>query len=94
MLEAAYNSVAVLGDTEAPGNPEDEIDFHYVCFVKSHLNDNLYLMDGDRSGPSVESILPDADLLSTQGMEMIRRFIEKYKGGGNISLLALASAPT
>lgn len=50
-LEAAYASVARKGDTQAPASPEDEVDFHYICFVKSHKNGHLFQMDGDRNGP-------------------------------------------
>jgi ubiquitin carboxyl-terminal hydrolase L3 len=32
-LESAYTSVATEGDTQAPENAEDEVDFHYICFV-------------------------------------------------------------
>lgn len=93
-LEGTYKSVAVLGDTAAPENPEDKVDFHYVCFVKSRCNDNLYLLDGDRERPLKESILRSSDLLCEQGTEIIHRFIKKHDNGGNFSLLALAPVMT
>lgn len=46
-----YKTVALQGDSEVRANPEDEVDFHYVCFVKSHRNDHLYELDGNRKGP-------------------------------------------
>ncbi|RYP53127.1 hypothetical protein DL768_001801 [Monosporascus sp. mg162] len=82
-LESTYMAVAVLGDTKAPENPEDEVDFHYVCFVKSYRNDKLYMMDGDRNGPSNKGQLPTADLLSEQGTEVIRQFIQQHDNGGH-----------
>lgn len=83
--------MALLGDTEPPENPEDEVDFHYVCFVKSHKNDNLYMMDGDRNGPSGRGSLPEGDLLSPRGIETIQQFIEHHGENGHFSLLALAA---
>ncbi|KAI1367095.1 ubiquitin carboxyl-terminal hydrolase, family 1 [Xylaria arbuscula] len=89
-LETKYTSVAVLGDTEAPENPEDEVDFHYVCFVKSHRNGNLFILDGDHSGPVDKGLLSENDLLSKQGIEAIQQFISQHDNGGGFSLLALA----
>ncbi|KAI0809950.1 ubiquitin carboxyl-terminal hydrolase, family 1 [Xylaria sp. FL0064] len=89
-LESIYTSVAVLGDTEAPENPEDEVDFHYVCFVKSYRGSNLFILDGDRHGPVDKGLLTEDDLLSKQGIEAIKEFIEHHDNGGSFSLLALA----
>ncbi|KAI0970847.1 ubiquitin carboxyl-terminal hydrolase, family 1 [Xylaria arbuscula] len=89
-LESKYSSVAVLGDTEAPENPEDEVYFHYVCFVKSHHSDNLFILDGDQDGPVDKGLLVEDDLLSSQGIEAIQEFIRRHDNGGNFSLLALA----
>lgn len=50
-LEAVYKSVAQKGDSEVPQSPEDVVDFHYVCFVKSHTNGRLYEVDGDKQEP-------------------------------------------
>ncbi|RYC55204.1 hypothetical protein CHU98_g11003 [Xylaria longipes] len=89
-LESKYTSVAVLGDTEAPENAEDEVDFHYVCFVKSHHSSNLFILDGDRNGPVEKGLMAGDDLLSEQGIEAIKEFIRHHDNGGNFSLLALA----
>ncbi|GAP90042.1 putative ubiquitin carboxyl-terminal family 1 [Rosellinia necatrix] len=89
-LESKYTTVAVLGDTEAPENPEDEVDFHYVCFVKSHHGNNLFLLDGDRHGPVDKGLLTEDDLLSRQGISTIKEFIDHHDNTGNFSLLALA----
>ncbi|KAI1270791.1 ubiquitin carboxyl-terminal hydrolase, family 1 [Xylaria sp. FL0933] len=89
-LESMYNSVAVLGDTMAPENPEDEVDFHYVCFVKSYRGSNLFILDGDRHGPVDKGLLTEDDLLSKQGIEAIKEFIDQHDNGGSFSLLALA----
>ncbi|KAI1735513.1 ubiquitin carboxyl-terminal hydrolase, family 1 [Xylaria scruposa] len=89
-LESKYTSVAVLGDTVAPENPEDEVDFHYICFVKSHRRSHLFILDGDRDGPVDKGLLAEDDLLSKQGIDAIKEFIGHYDNGGGFSLLALA----
>lgn len=48
-LEQAHQAAAATGDT-APPAAEDNVDLHYVCFVKSK-NGHLYEMDGRRKGP-------------------------------------------
>ncbi|KAL6400881.1 putative ubiquitin carboxyl-terminal hydrolase isozyme l3 protein [Ilyonectria robusta] len=92
-LESKYHSVAILGDTEAPQNAESEVDFHYVCFVKSHRNGNLYIMDGDKNGPINRGPMSNDDLLSEQGIEAVMEFIRQHDDSGQYSLLALAPNP-
>ena len=80
------------GDSTVPDNAEDEVDFHYVCFVKSHKNGHLYQMDGDRKGPIDRGPLlaPQEDVLAEGGLSVIREFIRREKGGNpQFSLLAL-----
>ena len=90
-LESAYKTVALQGDSEVPTNPEDEVDFHYVCFVKSHKNGHLYELDGDRKGPIDWGRLdPDDDVLSDMALGAIRDFIQRISKAVGFSLLALA----
>ncbi len=90
-LESAYTSVALQGDTEAPTNPEDEVDFHYVCFVKSHKNSRLYEMDGDRKGPIDRGVLPPGeDILGKRGLELVKAYVCQEPESVNFSLLVLA----
>jgi len=91
-LESAYRLVALQGDSEVPTNPEDEVDFHYVCFVKPHKDRHLYEMDGDRKGPVDRGLLgPDEDVLTEHGLNEIREFIQRERGqNANFSLLVLA----
>lgn len=92
-LESAYKAAALQGDSEVPGNPEDEVDFHYVCFVKSHKNGHLYELDGDRKGPVDWGRLDsEDDVLSEKGLGVIREFIGGISRGVGFSLLALAPA--
>jgi ubiquitin carboxyl-terminal hydrolase L3 len=80
-LELAYRLVATQGTSEVPTNPEDEVDFHYVCFVKSNKNNHLYELDGDRKGPKDRGPLePNDDVLSER----------EHGQNSNFSLLVLA----
>lgn len=84
--------VALQGDSEVPANPEDDVDYHYVCFVKSHIDGHLYEMDGDRKGPVDRGPLsPFEDVLAERGLNVIREFIQREEGKDtNFSLLVLA----
>jgi ubiquitin carboxyl-terminal hydrolase L3 len=91
-LESAYRFVALEGDSKAPTNPENEVDFHYVCFVKSTKDGHLYEMDGDRKGPVDRGLLgSEKDVLDKHCLNVIREFIQREDGGDmNFSLLVLA----
>lgn len=74
-----------------PENAEDEVDYHYVCFVQSHKNDHLYQLDGDRKGPiDLGLIEPNRDVLSEPVLAKIREFIQGIPNNVGFSLLALA----
>jgi ubiquitin carboxyl-terminal hydrolase L3 len=89
-LEAAYRSVALCGDTQAPENPEEEVDFHYVCFVKSDRNGHLYELDGDRKGPiDWGPLAPEEDMLSPRALGFLREFIQRIDRGVGFNLIAL-----
>jgi len=94
-LESAYMSVALQGDSKVPDNAEDEVDFHYICFVKSHKDGHLYEMDGDLKGPVDRGPLGiDEDVLAERGLSVIREFVKREDdGSGNFSLLVLAPRP-
>ncbi|KAL1605671.1 ubiquitinyl hydrolase 1 [Nothophoma quercina] len=95
-LESAHQSAAGGGDTSAP-NAEDNIDLHYVCFVKSADN-NLWEMDGRRKGPINRGKLSaDEDVLSEKALDLgVRSFLkrESEAGGGDLrfSLITLAES--
>ncbi|KAJ7768684.1 ubiquitin C-terminal hydrolase L3 [Mycena maculata] len=86
-IAEAYRHAAMQGGTAVP-NAKDEVDFHYVCFVKSPLNGHLYEMDGDRDGPMDrhDSLEGDDDLLSG-GLKLAKSFIQD--GNPNFQLMAL-----
>ncbi|KAJ2989220.1 hypothetical protein NUW58_g3583 [Xylaria curta] len=91
-LESAYSSVAKEGDTEAP-NAEDEVAFHYFCFVKSHQNGHLFLLDGDRKRPiDLGDLGAEADVLSEKCLNVIRGIMADAAGQDdnlNFNLMAL-----
>ena len=93
-IESAYRTTALQGDSEVPVNAEDEVDFHYVCFVKSSKEGHLYELDGDRKGPIDRGILEAGeDVLSGRGLSIIQNFISREKGA-NINFGLLALVPT
>lgn len=95
-LESAHQSAAGGGDTSAP-DAEDNVDLHYVCFVKSQDN-NLWELDGRRKGPLNRGKLSaDEDVLSDKALDLgVRSFLkrESEAGGGDLrfSLITLAES--
>lgn len=86
-----YAAVATQGTSRVPDNAEDEVDFHYVCFVKSRSNGRLYELDGDRKGPIDRGLVlgPDEDVLAPGGLNVIREYMERERGNTNFNLMAL-----
>lgn len=89
-LEKVYTMVAHEGDSKVPENAEDEVDFHYVCFVRSHINRRLYELDGDRKGPrNTGFVLDSDDVLVPESLNLIRDYINREGMDGKFGLLAL-----
>lgn len=91
-LERAYAAAATQGDSVAPDNPEDEVDVHYICFVKSARSGHLYRMDGDSKGPVDlgPGVGQDEDLLSEGALGVVREYILREKNQNlRFSLMAL-----
>ena len=93
-IESAYRAAALQGDSDVPENAEDEVDFHYVCFVKSSKTGHLYELDGDRKGPVDHGRLnAGGDVLSGGALKIIQKYIHRENGANvNFSLLALVPA--
>ncbi|KXH28335.1 ubiquitin carboxyl-terminal hydrolase, family 1 [Colletotrichum salicis] len=90
-LEDAYAAIATKGDTAAPQSAEDEVYFHYICFVKSPDTGHLYELDGDRKGP-VDRGVPDEEEkvdLGPKSVDIVRKFIQQGGENTGFSLLAL-----
>jgi ubiquitin carboxyl-terminal hydrolase L3 len=91
-LEAIYTTAALQGDSARPKNAEDDVDFHYVCFVKSTERGHIYELDGDRKGPIDKGACPTRESALPRGYRRIlEEFIEQNGSGNlNFSLIALA----
>ena len=89
-LESLHREVAMKGDSAVPASAEDEVDFHYLCFVKSSKNGHLYELDGDRKGPIDHGLMESTeDVLSGKALGIIKGLVQQADSVG-FSLLALA----
>lgn len=86
-LEQIYSEAARMGETDVSDDPEDEIDFHFVCFVKGNEGTAVVELDGDRPGPVQRGQLasPNEDLLTESCRRLIREYIDQRSGGNNIA---------
>jgi len=82
----SHDDAAREGDTVAPQR-EDSVDYHFVAFVQ--VDDNLYELDGRKSGPitkkpsSKESFLKDA-------ASACKEYMARDPDNHHFSILALA----
>ncbi|KAF9887037.1 ubiquitinyl hydrolase 1 [Aspergillus nanangensis] len=85
-LESAHADAAKLGDTAAP-QAEDNVDLHFVAFVKG-ADGRLWELDGRRRGPLERgSLADDEDALSEKALQLgVRRFLDTEKKAGNPDL--------
>ncbi|KAA8649954.1 hypothetical protein EYZ11_000997 [Aspergillus tanneri] len=85
-LESAHADAAKLGDTAAP-QAEDNVDLHFVAFVKGQ-DGRLWELDGRRKGPLERGQLADdEDALSEKALHLgVRRFLGVEAAGGNPDL--------
>ena len=95
-FESAHQSAASKGDSTAP-SAEEQVDLHYVCFVKSSEHD-LWELDGRRKGPLNRGKLDaDEDILSDKALALgVKAFLQREEaaGGGELrfSIIALAQS--
>lgn len=90
-LAAAHHEAASQGDTAAP-DAQDDVDLHYVCFVKA--GDTLWELDGRRRGPLARGQLAeDEDVLSDQALLLGPvQFLKREGGDMRFSCVALAGS--
>lgn len=94
-LENAHGEAAQQGQSSAPG-ATDDIDLHYVCFIKDEKTNHLWELDGRRKGPLDRGVLGDEDdVLSEKALELgPRKFMKREeeigKGEMRFSLVTLA----
>ncbi len=77
-LESAHQAAANKGDTVAP-NPTEDVDLHYVCFVKAPKSNHLWELDGRRKGPLDRGLLKEGDdVLSESALDLgVRAFLRR-----------------
>lgn len=97
MLESAHGEAAQQGQSSAPG-AADDIDLHYVCFVKDEKTDHLWELDGRRKGPLDRGVLDEGDdVLSEKALELgPRQFMKREEeiGGGEMRFSLVTLAPS
>jgi ubiquitin carboxyl-terminal hydrolase L3 len=93
-LEAAHKSAATQGDSAVP-NAEDDVELHYVCFVKSNKDHHLYELDGRRKGPLDRGdIGEDGDVLCEKAAAVVQSFIDREKQSGRLDFSLVALTPS
>ena len=69
---------------------DDDVELHYVCFVKSTKDNKLYELDGNRKGPLARVQLSrDDDVLCDEAKAVVQGFIEREKDNVNFAMVAL-----
>ncbi|KAI1825948.1 putative ubiquitin carboxyl-terminal hydrolase [Xylaria intraflava] len=91
-LAAAHHEAASQGQTSAP-DAQDDVDLHYVCFVKTE-DGTLWELDGRRKGPISRGKLdPEEDVLAEKALLWgPLRFLERGGGDMRFSCVALAGS--
>ncbi|EPE34830.1 Cysteine proteinase [Glarea lozoyensis ATCC 20868] len=92
-LESAHQGAASQGQSDRP-DAEDNVDLHYVCFIKDAKN-NLWEMDGRRKGPINRGNIGEEDVLSEKALDLgARPFFKREAAAGagemRFSLVTLA----
>ncbi|KAJ4345439.1 ubiquitinyl hydrolase 1 [Didymosphaeria variabile] len=91
-IERIYSQAARMGESEISENPEDEVDFHFVCFVKDGSGREILELDGDRMGPVRRGQLAasDEDLLGETGRRIMKQYFKSEGDGGNVAFNLMA----
>ncbi|KAG8167301.1 hypothetical protein KVR01_002990 [Diaporthe batatas] len=91
-LATAHQSAASQGDTAAP-QANDDVDLHYVCFVKTS-DGTLWELDGRRKGPLEKGKLDaNEDVLSEKALALgPLKFLERAGDDLRFSAVALAGS--
>ncbi|KAI2620040.1 ubiquitin carboxyl-terminal hydrolase [Hypoxylon sp. NC1633] len=94
-LATAHQEAASQGATTAP-DARDDVDLHYVCFVKADRDGEsvLWELDGRRKGPIARGVLgPNEDVLSDKALLWgPLKFLERGGGDMRFSCVALAGS--
>lgn len=94
-LEQAYKSAARTHEQSSVPTDLQDLDNHYLCFVKSHKNGHLYQVSGNENGVIDKGHLPvDEDVLGTKGTAIIRNLLAAKKGHPNAAFSLIALVPS
>lgn len=91
-LASTYEKAAWQGQTDTPDSLEDEVDYHFTCWVKSRQSGHMYELDGDSGGPVDTGVVLEhgQGVLSEPGLGVIKEFISRLGEKCNqLSLMAL-----
>lgn len=95
LIDSAHQEVAVQGQS-AVIEADENVELHFVAFIKSEKDQHLYELDGRRNGPIDHGIMEDGeDVLSSKALGVVKRFVNRASDAGtdlNFSLCALAPA--
>jgi ubiquitin carboxyl-terminal hydrolase L3 len=94
-LEKAHQGAATQGQSSVP-DAEDDIDLHFVCFIKDSKND-LWELDGRRKGPLNRGQIGDEDVLSEKALGLgVRPFLKREAevGEGELRFSLITLAPS
>ena len=62
------------GDSKMLDNTEDEVNYHYICLVRSHQSGRLFALDGDRASPIDRgAVLAPGDDVLAAGVRILCR---------------------
>ncbi|KAK7958419.1 ubiquitin carboxyl-terminal hydrolase- family 1 [Apiospora sp. TS-2023a] len=91
-LASAHHEAASQGATAAP-DAQDDVDLHYVCFVKTN-DGTLWELDGRRKGPIARGKLAEEeDVLSVSALQWgPLKFLEREGADMRFCCVALAGA--
>ena len=91
-IEHAHTSAAKKGISEVP-DANDENEHHYICFVKSPKDGQVYEMNGASKGPICRAgtVAETDDLLEGGTIDLVKHYIEQCDNV-EFSLLALTSS--
>ena len=93
-LERAYESAArAYEQSSVPADPQ-QLDNHYLCFVKSRKSGNLYRVSGSGNGAVDQGPLPaDEDVLGARGIAIIKNILDAAEGRANAAFSLIALVP-
>ncbi|KAL0566685.1 ubiquitinyl hydrolase 1 [Marasmius crinis-equi] len=79
-LEKVHALAGESGATEAPSDLEDDVDYHYACFIiRSHKSGRLYDLDDMKLGPinTGVALAEGEDIVFGPALQLVRSFISR-----------------